>query len=85
MSGEKPEEVETFDWKQTLFSNLPGLPFFLLLYVFVTKTFEVMETMDENMKMISLIVFVFAFVKLVYFMGNPIIIYKTKKGRLTYR
>ncbi len=75
--------IKNLDIKETLLSNIPWGLFVSLVIVFLKNSFIVLNTFDsDKLRLMGLIIFMFTMIKLLYWTGQPKIVYNTKKGKL---
>ena len=62
---------EVVDVKQTCLAFLPGVPFFVLLFAWVIYSVNLINSFSSpELRLLSLIVIVFAFVRMAGWVGN---------------
>ena len=67
---------EKVDITQTILANLLWVGYVTLVFVFLSKVTELIREYPERERLILLIVFVFAFTKMVFYLGSPVIRFK---------
>lgn len=76
-------DAEQFDWKTTLFANVPLALFGLLVTFFIVGIMKAVEEITGAYpKLMALIFLAFIAMKLVFWLGNPVIVFKTKTGSI---
>lgn len=79
------EKIEKFDLSTTLLSNTFWLLTLFVIVFFFKSLLDVIKELEPTLSLLGIIIICFSTIKLLSWIKHPIIIFKTKKGRLSYR
>jgi hypothetical protein len=68
--------IKNLDIKETLLSNIIYVLFLILIFYFIINMINIIKNLDETIKLLTLIIFCFTFIKLISMVGKPIIVFK---------